>query len=269
LIYHIYAFDGQYITVALPPYTLDFDGNLENYATYKVVQTEYNENYTYTTPYIFNKLANGLTPRFGQYPYFAGSGCTIDVNFNSYFAQPYNEFEISGISNCDSFLITNTGGTRQTFFFENCSGSTSSWTLDPSESISICMDYPNFTGSTFTICLDTIDCDNATPFPTPTPTLTPFLSPTPTPSPSATQTTPTPTPTPSSTPPVLCNVGITINVSVAGYIKYINCDGTQTYQLMSVGNHTLSACIQGSSVFPGFPFSSVATFTITSGGVSC
>lgn len=269
LIYHIYAFEGQYVSVAIEPYILDDAGSLVNYATYKVVESQYNEDFTYTTPYLYNNIANAASGRFGQYPYFAGSGCTVNTTFPSYFAQPYNEFVDTGNTICGSYTITNTGDTRATFFFDNCSGSTSSWTLSPNENISVCMNYGYFTGSTFTICLDTENCENATPLPTPTPTLTPGLSPTPTPSPSATQTTPTPTPTPSSTPPVECFVAITINVSVAGYIKYTNCDGSQTYQLMTTGNHTLSACIQGAAIYPGFPLINPATFTITSGGVPC
>jgi hypothetical protein len=264
LIYHIYAFEGQYIVVL---------GETENRYTYKVVQTEFNPDYEYTTPYLVSEIANSLSNRFGLYPYFAGSGCTINVEFPNYFAPPYNEFTETGTTNCDTYQITNTGDTRATFYFETCSGTTSSWTLDPNEAFDVCINYGNFTGDTFTICVnqDVVDCEVATPLPTPTPTLTPFLSPTPTGTPASTQSTPTPTMTPSPTRSLNCRRLTTINITDNGWLKYTTCDGSVNYEYVYTASSplTFGLCVQEGSILPGFPYTDLAVFTITNPGTPC
>jgi len=264
LIYHIYAFEGQYVVVL---------GEEENQFTYKVVQTEFNPDYEYTTPYLYSQVANALSGRFGLYPYFVGTGCTINTAFPNYFAPPYDEFTETGRTNCDTYQITNTGTSRSTFYFENCSGTTSSWTLNPNEAFDVCMNYGNFTGNTFTICInqDVVDCEVATPLPTPTPTLTPFLSPTPTGTPAATQTTPTPTMTPSPTRSVNCYLNTTINITDNGWLKYTTCDGSVNYEYVYTASSPVmfGVCVQQGSILPGFPYADLAAFTITSLGTPC
>jgi hypothetical protein len=273
LIYHIYAFEGQYVSVVLPPFTFNSFGEFENTQSYKVVEVEFNENYEYTTPYLNGNLGNTASNRQGQYPYFAGSGCTVETRFPTYFASPYNEFVETGITNCDTYQITNTGNSRSTFYFENCSGTTSSWTLDPDETFDVCMNYGNFTGDTFTICInqDVVDCEVATPLPTPTPTLTPGLSPTPTATPPATQSTPTPTPTPSSTRTLNCGRLIQILITDNGWLKYTTCDGSVNYEYVTTAMSplTFGLCVIQGSILPGFPYADLASFEILSTGTPC
>jgi hypothetical protein len=267
LIYHIYAFEGQYISVVVSG---DDTAELNSY---KVVESVFNPDYEYITPYLHSDVANSLSNRFGLYPYFAGSGCTINTTFPSYFAAPYNEFVETGNTNCDTYQVTNTGTTRATFYFENCSGTTSSWTLDPNEAFDVCMNYGNFTGDTFNICVnqDVVDCEVATPLPTPTPTLTPFLSPTPTPTPASTQSTPTPTMTPTATRSVNCHINTTINVTDNGWLKYTTCTGVVNYEYVYTASSplTFGVCVLDGSILPGFPYADLAAFTITSLGTPC
>ena len=72
------------------------------------------------------------------------------------------------------------------------------------------------------------------------------------------------------TPPPTCTKDILINVTDAGYIKFYNCDISETeYQYVGLGNVTLASCIDCSTIIPGFPLIDVADFTITNCGVSC
>jgi hypothetical protein len=271
LIYHIYAFEGQYVSVVLPPFTFNAFNQFNNTQSYKVVETTFNENNEYTTPYLNSNVANAASARFGQYPYFVGSGCTVNTTFPIEFAQPYNEYVETGNTRCEAYEIRNTGYTRSTFYFETCSGTTSSWTLNPNEALNVCMNYGNFTGDTFTICLDDADCSTATPLPTPTPTQTPGLSPTPTPSPSATSATPTPTMTPTATRSVNCHINTTINVTDNGWLKYTDCNGVQNYEYVytAASPITFGVCVQDGSILPGFPYADLAAFTITTIGTPC
>jgi hypothetical protein len=273
LIYHIYAFEGQYVDVALPPYTISPSLGPLEYQPYKVLEVEFNENYTYTTPFLAYLNSGINSNKQGMNPYVANSGCTQQDDIEDlYWPRPINEFLTGSGIECEPFTVTNTGTSRSTFYFENCSGDTSSWTLDPNEGLNICLLYGKFTGDTFSVCLDEADCSTSTPLPTPTPTLTPFLSPTPTPSPTATMTTPTPTPTPSSTPPsVDCTIDYIINIVGDGWIKYTTCGGFTNYEYVvtSQSPYTLNACVETGSLLPGFPFMDIAFFNITDIGTPC
>jgi hypothetical protein len=68
-----------------------------------------------------------------------------------------------------------------------------------------------------------------------------------------------------------CHSGVTINVTKSGYIKYSDCSGNQTYQFVNTGSQSVAggACIDYTTVLPGFPLANVAAFTITSNGVGC
>jgi len=68
-----------------------------------------------------------------------------------------------------------------------------------------------------------------------------------------------------------CNSGYTINVTVAGYIKYNDCDGNTTYQYVNTGSQSIAGgtCINPTTVNAGFPLANIANFTTTSSGTSC
>lgn len=76
---------------------------------------------------------------------------------------------------------------------------------------------------------------------------------------------------PTVPPPTNCRQNIQLNVTDYGYIKYYNCTtATTEYQyLSSLGATTLTACIDYTTVIPGFPLLDVAAFTITSTGSTC
>lgn len=72
-----------------------------------------------------------------------------------------------------------------------------------------------------------------------------------------------------TTPPE-CTKNILINVTDAGYIKYFNCDTSETqYEYVGLGNVTLTNCIDCTTIMAGIPFADIANFTITNCGVSC
>jgi hypothetical protein len=233
---------------------------------YKVVQSEYNPNYDYQS--VFFQFGNA----------YVNSGFTNYVMYNSCSATTLSSTldtvsSLTGItsSGCLTVDVTNTGYSRSTFYFTNCSGSTSSWTLDPGATISVCGLWGTFTGTNYQFCPDfTNEVCIETPLPTPTPTVTPGLSPTPTPSVTPTHTTTaTLTPTPSTTPLFQCFIAKTINVTTAGWLKYTTCDGVTQYEYKAVGNHQINVCIREGSLLPGIPFAQLAVFTETSGGVPC
>ena len=83
---------------------------------------------------------------------------------------------------------------------------------------------------------------------------------------------PPPPPPPPPTPPEEdCKEDVVINVTDTGYIKYYNCTTAETeYQFISsLGNVTLTNCINTTTLIPGFPLIDVAAFTVVSAGVAC
>jgi hypothetical protein len=189
---------------------------------FKVIQTEYNPNYTYQNVYFNSRTSNILSGGYLQkqvyYDYVMYDSCTTTT--------PSYIFDIIDTSTgstqsceCVTMDVTNTAATRASFTFTTCSGTTSSWTLDPSSGVTVCGCYGSFTTTGFTYCPDLsgLPC-TATPLPTPTPT--PALSPTSTPVPS-----PTPTITPSPTQHCInCfELNITNNNAFECRITYYNC----------------------------------------------
>jgi hypothetical protein len=272
LIYPIWAFEGQYVAlIAGSGCTFDFSTDYSICPKYKVVRTEYNENYTYTIPYfqIFR------TQTFDYYIYwdYAVYNSCADTK-PSFRLEPFQDETILPFTgDCVSMTITNTGFTPNTFSFKYCDGVDGTWTLDPSSAITLCGLYSSFQDTGFTYCISSFTpCVSWTPLPTPTPTQTPYQSPTITPTPSTTPgisptTTSTPSPTPTS---VDCRINTVLNITETGYIKYTLCNGTQEYAFASpLGSYTITPCIQFGSVLPGFPFADLAVFTITSNGTSC
>lgn len=249
----------------------DYDADQSRpFKKYKVVQTEYNPNYTYERVY-FEFVEASYTPLLvytvSNYRMYNSCSATTE----SFKLDTVSSLTGITSSACLTVDVTNTGYSRSTFYFTNCSGSTSSWTLDPSASISVCGLWGTFTGTNFRFCPDfTNAVCIETPLPTPTPTVTPGLSPTPTPTVTPTNTlTASMTPTPSTTPLFQCFIAKTINVTTAGWLKYTTCDGVTQYEYKAVGNHQINICIREGSLLPGIPFAQLAVFTETSGGVPC
>jgi hypothetical protein len=104
--------------------------------------------------------------------------------------------------------------------------------------------------TTITIPIDFRPCGDTPPPPPPPPPPTP------------------PTPPP---PPEDCKEFAVINVTDTGYIKYYNCTTEETeYQFISsLGNVTLTNCLNPSTIIPGFPLADIASFTVVSNGVAC
>ena len=264
LIYPIWAFEGQYVDV------LRFSPSSE-IVRYKVVRTEYNEAYTYETPY-FDIYVNSTFDYYIYWDYAVYNSCSGDTP--SFKLEPFKNETLSAFTgNCVSMAITNTGETSSTFSFKYCDGVDGTWTLSPSSAITICGLYSSFQDTGFTYCVSSFTpCVSWTPLPTPTPTNTPNQSPSPTRTPTPTPgLSPSPTNTPSPTPSsVACRVNTTLNITDTGYIKYNLCNGTTTYVFVgSLGNYTITDCIQLGSVQQGIPFADLAVFTITTSGTPC
>ena len=266
--YLLWSFENQYVDIIT---SFNEDGTTSE-ARVKVVRTDYNPNYTYEQIY-FKAFDTSYSPYFylTQYDYATYDSCSsLDPNFK---LNVYNDFTGSTSGDCYTFTITNTADTRGTFYFTNCLGSPSSWTLDPAESLTTCGEYQSFDSTGFTYCVVSLSgCTSSTPLPTPTPTLTPGLSPTPTPSVTPTNMTPTPTNTPSMTPsPLVCKINTTINVTDIGYIKYTLCgDDISTYvYIANLGSYTITDCIVDGTLSPGFPLADLASYTIITSGTPC
>ena len=268
IVYPVWAFEGQYVDIYkgpldVPPY--------EDIERYKVIRTEYNEAYTYEIPY-FDIYRTQTNDYYIFWDYAVYNSCSATTP--TFRLEPFkDEITTAFTGDCVSMIITNTGITQSTFSFKYCDGIDGTWTLDPSSAITICGLYASFQTTGFTYCITSFDpCVSWTPLPTPTPTNTPNLSPSPTRTPTQTPgLSPTPSLTPSPTPSGNnCRINTTLNITDTGYIKYTNCDTTQTYAFVSsLGTYTITDCIQLGQVIPGFPFADVAVFTITSNGTSC
>jgi hypothetical protein len=187
---------------------------------FKVIQTQYNANYTYENVYFNTGFKRIEGPAFtisgtNIFDYVMYDSCTATT--------PSYIFDIIDTSTgstqsceCVTMDVTNTGATRASFTFTTCSGTTSSWTLEPSSGVTVCGCYGSFTTTGFTYCpdLSTLPC-TATPLPTPT--QTPGL-PTSTP-------TPTPTITPTASPgcATCYQLNIVNNNAFECRITYYNC----------------------------------------------
>ena len=265
--YPIWGFDGQFVDIQKyepAPYYAET-------VRYKVVRTDYNENYTYTQPY-FVPYQVALFSYVVYYDYATYNSCSAQTP--NFLLNIKNEITTPYTGDCVSMTITNTGSTPSTFQFKYCDGVSGSWTLDPSSAITLCGLYNYFDTTGFTYCLNSFSaCTSWTPLPTPTPSNTPGLSPTPTQTQTLTPglsptTTPSMTPTPSALP---CKRNTTLNITEIGYIKYNTCpSNTTTYVYVgSLGSYTITDCVYEGSVIPGFPYADVAVFTITTSGIPC
>jgi len=82
---------------------------------------------------------------------------------------------------------------------------------------------------------------------------------------------PPPTPPPPPPPPEDCKEDVVINVTDTGYIKYYNCttELTEYEYISTLGNVTLTNCVNTTTIIPGFPLIDIADFTIVTTGVAC
>ena len=146
--YPIWAFEGQYVDIFAgsldyPPY--------ENIKRYKVVRTEYNEAYNYTSPY-FDIYRTQTFSYYIYWDYATYDSCSATTpNFELQVKDETTSGAWTG--DCVNMTITNTGYTPQTFTFKYCDGTDGSWTLDPSSAITICGLYHTFQTTGFTYCL--------------------------------------------------------------------------------------------------------------------
>jgi len=233
--YLLWAFDGKYVELI----TQFGPGINKTVKRFKVIQTEYNPNYIYENVYFNSTISNVLSGGYLQKQLYNDfimyDSCTATT--------PSFTFNIIDTSTgstqtceCVTMNVTNTGATRESFTFTTCSGTTSSWTLDPSSGITVCGCYGSFVTTGFTYCpsLSLLPCTE-TPLPTPTPT--PGLSPTSTPVPSAT---PTVTPTASPGCATCYQLNITNNNAFTCRITYYNCSTSSWTNLDMPGNVSTS-----------------------------
>jgi hypothetical protein len=251
-------------------------GGVDQFKKYKVIQTEYNPDYTYER--VFFEYGAGFYDNFGLTNYVMYDSCTATTLSSTF--DIVNTLTGTTDCNCMTVQITNTGNNRSTFTFTNCDGELSSWTLDVGESITVCGCYGSFQGTNFEFCpvLSDVVCDE-TPLPTPTPTVTPFLSPTPTITPTTTpsltpsQTATLPlTPTPSATRSLACKRLIEINITDSGWIKYTPCSTgitEYTYIYTAQSPLTIGVCIIDGTLLPGYPLADIASFTVINPGTPC
>jgi hypothetical protein len=244
--YLLWAFDGKYVEL------ITQFGPVTNKTVkrFKVIQTQYNSNYTYQNVYFNSRketfFTGGFVTRIAYEDFVMYDSCSASTP-----SYTFNIIDTStgGTQSCECVTmdVTNTGATRASFTFTTCSGTTSSWTLDPSSGITVCGCYGSFTQTGFTYCPDLsgLPC-TATPLPTPTPT--PGLSPTATPVPSAT---PTVTPTASPGCATCYQLNITNNNAFTCRITYYNCSTSSWTNLDIPGNvGTVLPCACPSIITP-------------------
>jgi hypothetical protein len=138
--YLLWAFEGQYVNIG-------FFGQEKRY---KVIRTEYNENYTYENVWFsINRTIGGVIPNdyiiYGNYQTFSGcSGSETTEKLN-----PDNK--------CVDMFIENTGTTETTFTYIDCVGSTRTYILSAGGSVNICGVYSSFKGNGLKLCPEIID----------------------------------------------------------------------------------------------------------------
>jgi hypothetical protein len=118
----------------------------------------------------------------------------------------------------------------------------------------------NTLGGTAIFIIDSIGpcCNETTPTQTSTPTLTPTGT--------SSSVTPTPTPTPTQTPSTCdCVQFVNVEVTTAGIITYLDCDGISQFQNVSIGPEVIgvATCINKNTL------GGTAIFTIDSIGPCC
>ena len=184
--YLLFAFENQFVTLSfyrpIPLRTKRF----------KVVRTEYNENYTYEKIYFTKgRTIGGTNPNdyYIGWDYTAYDSCSATTE--PFTLNVYNDFTGTTI-NCSTIIITNPTLSTLPFTYTDCYGTKINCFINGSTTYRACGVYGSFEGSGLTFCNDVnvLVCTE-TPLPclTPTPTPTRALTPTPTPTPTHTPTT--------------------------------------------------------------------------------
>ena len=142
---------------------------------FKVVRAEFNPDVVYEKVYFdTDTTIDGVNPNdyYVNWNYAIFDDCNESIQ--NYKLDVYNDFTGSTECECNTISVTNTGTTRQSFTYVDCSGVTSSYSVASGSTISVCGCYKTFRGSSFIFCpqIEVVGCD-VTPLPTPTPTPVP------------------------------------------------------------------------------------------------
>ena len=164
-----FAFEGKYVDIVTEFYP-------ERVVTrFKVVRAEYNPDVVYEKVYFdTDRTIGGVNPNdyYVNWDYAIFDDCNESIQ--NYKLDVYNDFTGSTACECNTVSVTNTGTTRQSFTYVDCSGVTSSYSVASGSTITVCGCYKTFRGSSFIFCpqIEVEGC-NVTPLPTPTPTPVP------------------------------------------------------------------------------------------------
>jgi hypothetical protein len=169
-----FAFEGKYVDIITEFYP-------ERVVTrFKVVRAEYNPDVVYEKVYFDTDITVDSIDRtpLAPFDYYVNWNYAIfdDCNesIQNFKLDVYNDFTGSTECECNTISVTNTGTTRQSFTYVDCSGVTSSYSVASGSTITVCGCYKTFRGSSFIFCpqIEVEGC-NVTPLPTPTPTPVP------------------------------------------------------------------------------------------------
>ena len=167
--YLLFAFDGKYVDIITEFYPAQV------VTRFKVVRAEFNPDVVYEKVYFdTDRTIDGVNPNdyYVNWDYAVFDDCNESIqNFK---LDVYNDFTGSTACECNTVSVTNTGTTRQSFTYVDCSGDTLSYSVASGSTISVCGCYKTFRGSSFIFCpqIEVVGCD-VTPLPTPTPTPVP------------------------------------------------------------------------------------------------
>ena len=154
--YLLWAFEGKFVNIG-------FAGVGERY---KVIRTNYNQDYTYQNVWFtIDTTIGGVAPNdynvFWNYKVYNSCSATTQTHT----LNPYDDF--SGRTNeCVNMYVQNIGDTSSVFTFMNCTGGTQSYILAPTSSVNICGIYGTFEGDTFRFCpeiISPLDCSGVLP----------------------------------------------------------------------------------------------------------
>ena len=195
LIFPIFAYEGKFVDIVTGSTTsVPFELLV---GRFKVIKSQYNPNFNYTTPYFkIHQVIDGTIPLDYEVTFRATMYDSCTGSTKSYTLDIYDDTSASytALTLCQSFTVTNTGATSSTVTYTDCNNLPQTIVIPPSVTNTFCALTGSIIGNTLQICYGG-DCPP--PYPSPTPT----IAVTPTPTPSVTVgLTPTQTPSPTSTP---------------------------------------------------------------------
>jgi hypothetical protein len=150
--YLLWAFEGQYVDLVIY-----FDTPTSIIKRFKVIRTDYNQDYTYENVYFdIDVTVNGTNPNdynvFWNYSVF--SACTGSTQTHT--LNPYNDFTGTTYE-CIDVYVENTGATESVFTYIDCIGSTQTYILSAGGDVNICGLYNSFEGNGFIFCPEIIN----------------------------------------------------------------------------------------------------------------